>query len=125
MVQLAFATGFGGPLSGKICTALGITTNNEPLPVEQISVNSPVGGKAFNVSRHRGRLDIIIAIKTKDATTLFLTSATGGLEKAIVQKQGQPILEMPAADAVADFEREKAWWLETYLKTHNSVPGGK
>jgi hypothetical protein len=121
MVEIAFATGFGGPLSGRICTALGITTDNEPLPVEQLSAGVPGNTRSFNVSRHRGRLDVIIALKTKEETTVFLTTARGTLEKAVQEKQGEPLREIPVADAMPSFEKEKSWWLDTWLKARDAA----
>lgn len=125
IVEIAFATGFGGPLSGKICTALGVTRNNEPFPVEQISAGTPEASRSFNASRHRGRLDVIIALKTKQETTVYLTSAQGMLEKAVQQKQGGTIQEIPVTDATPGFEKEKAWWLNSWLKTHDPSLGSK
>jgi hypothetical protein len=125
LVRIAFAGGFGGPLSGKICTALGVTANNEPLPVEQISARAEGNTRTFNVSRHRGWLDVIIAVKVKDQTTVFLTSAKGDLEKAVLDKQGQPVREIPAADVMPAFEAEKSWWLDVWLKTQSAGPARK
>jgi hypothetical protein len=53
MVEIAFANSLGGPLSGKICTALGITKNNQSFPVEQLSSTTGGNGRSFNVSRNR------------------------------------------------------------------------
>jgi hypothetical protein len=125
IVEIAFATGFGGPLSGKICTALGVTKDNEPFPVEQITAGTPEASRSFNASRHRGRLDVIIALKTKQETTVYLASAQGVLEKAVHQKQGEMIQEIPVTDATPGFEKEKAWWLDTWLKTREPSLGSK
>ena len=124
IVDFAFATGFGGPLGGRICTALGVTRNNQPLPVEQISVNASGVARTFNVSRHRGRLDVIVTVKTKDETTIFLTSAKGDLEKAIQAPQAKPQepREIAAGEATPLFEKEKAWWLD-WLSLHGAAKG--
>ena len=124
LVDFAFATGFGGPLSGRICTALGVTRNRKPLPVEQLSVSASGIGRTFNVSRHRGRLDVIVALKTKESTTVFLTSANGDLQKAIQSASARPeeLREIPGAEAVPVFEKEKAWWLE-WLSVHGAAKG--
>jgi hypothetical protein len=121
LVELAFSIGFGGPLGGKICTALGITSNNQPLPVEQISVGTQGNSRSFNVSRHRGRLDIILSHKTKDETTVFLTSSSGDLEKALREKNGQALAEIPVALAADDFAAEKSWWTGNWLKNYEAA----
>jgi len=125
IVAIAFATGFGGPLSGKICTSLGVTVNKEVLPVEQLSAASGGNSRSFNVSRHRGHLDVIISLKTKEETTVFLMSAQGDLEKTVQEKPGEQLREVPPADAMAAFQREKSWWLDTWLKLHDTGPGRK
>jgi hypothetical protein len=125
IVEIAFATGFGGPLSGKICTALGVTKDNQPFPVEQITAGAPESSRSFNASRHRGHLDVIIALKTKLETTVYLISAQGVLEKAVQQKQGAMLQEIPVAEATQGFEKEKSWWLNTWLKTHDPSLGSK
>jgi hypothetical protein len=118
LVQIAFANGYGGPLNGRICTALGITDKNEPLPVEQLSSAVGSDNRSFNVSRHRGRLDVIIALRTKEETLAFLTSAGGVLEKAVLEKKDQPLRQIPLGDAQVAFEKEKSWWLDNWVKTH-------
>jgi hypothetical protein len=123
LVQIAFANGAGGPLSGKICTALGVTKDNESFPVEQLSESAQGNSRSFNVSRHRGHLDVIVALKTKEATLVFLTSAKGDLAKVVLEKPGMPIREIPINDGMAAFEKEKAWWLGTWMPLHYPDPG--
>jgi hypothetical protein len=125
LVQIAFANGAGGPLSGRICTALGITQNNQNFPVEQISAGAQGNSRSFNASRHRGRLDVIMALKTKEETLVFLTSARGNLEKVVLDKPGMPIREIPVVDGMSAFEKEKAWWLDTWMPAHYPDPGRK
>jgi hypothetical protein len=129
LVGIVFSIGFGGPLGGKVCTALGITTSDQSFPVEQLSVGVPGNTRSLNVSRHRGRLDIVISHKTKDETTIYLTSEKGELEKALQENNPKTILEIPVAAADAGFQAEKAWWLEAWLPAYEagqtaSGPGG-
>lgn len=122
VVEIAFSIGFGGPLSGRVCTALGVTAKNQTFPVEQISSGASGNSRSLNVSRHRGYLDIFISRNTKEETLVFLTNATGQLFKAVREKKGIPIEEIPVADAVALFDAEKTWWLETWLAARTKKP---
>ena len=115
VVEVAFSIGFGGPLSGKLCTFLGITKNNQTFPVEQISSGKSGDSRSLNVSRHRGYLDIFISRNTKEETVVFLTNATGTLFKAAREKKGALMEEIPMADATPLFEVEKTWWIDTWL----------
>ena len=122
IVEIAFSIGFGGPLNGRLCTALGITTKNEAFPVEQLSSGPSGNSRSLNVSRHRGWLDIVISRNTKEETLVFLTDATGELHKAVREKKGTPSQEIPLAEAAPFFDAEKTWWLETWLTTRTKKP---
>ena len=67
-------------------------------------------------SRHRGRTDIILTRRVGKDTTLFLTSVKGDLEKAVLAKDGQTMQNIEASAAASDFDTEKAFWLDTWLK---------
>jgi hypothetical protein len=119
MVRKAFETGFGGPLSGRVCTALGISRDSGPLPVEQISVDVLGEKRTFNVSHHRGPLDIIITSRRGRSTTIFLASKDGELVKAITQTGGEiggTYSEISVAEARTLFEEQATWWLKVWLK---------
>lgn len=105
-----FKNGADINLSGKLCTPLGVTQNKADFPVRQYVVETETNKQTLNVSRVRGRVDIIIFYRTANEGTLYLTSVDGDLEGAIhATKTGVEVLNLAAAKA--DFEREKAWWL--------------
>jgi hypothetical protein len=56
---------------------------------------------------------------------VFLTSANGELQKAVLEKPKEPMREIPVSDATAAFEKEKAWWLDTWMKAHFTDSGRK
>ena len=122
LVEVAFGTGFGGPLSGRLCTALGITIKDESFPVEQLSSGPSGDSRSFNVSRHRGWLDIVISRNTNEETLVFLTTAAGNLQKAVREKKDTPTQEIPLAEAAPFFDAEKTWWLDTWMKTRTKQP---
>lgn len=116
LAEVVLADGAGGPLNGAMCTALGVTRNGLPFPVEQEEARGKDYVRSLNVSRHRGRTDIVMTRRAGKDTTLFLTSVGGNLEKAVLAKQGQPIEEIALDAAASDFQMEKTFWLDTWLK---------
>lgn len=121
VVLAAFATGFGRPLSGPLCTALGITEKGVELPVEQLSATEGDTSRSFNVSRHRGSLDIVMSRRTPKDLIVLRGSSEGGFVRAIRVKEGGSIENLPGEDAAPEFERERAWWLETWLKQQSGI----
>ena len=56
VVRRAFETGFGGPLGGRVCTALGLTKNDEPLPVERLHQDLVHAGSEAGLAVFRIRI---------------------------------------------------------------------
>lgn len=119
LVEVVFADGAGGPLTGRLCTALGVTKDNRSFPVEQETARGKDYNRSLNVSRHRGMTDIIMTKRAGGDTTLFLTTVKGDLVKAIAER-GSKIEDLDPAAAAADFEAEKAWWMNTWLKDYDA-----
>ncbi len=110
VADYTFQNGADIDLSGKLCTPLGLTQNKQNFPVKQYVIDTDTNKQTINVSRARGRVDIIIFYRTANEGTLYLTSVDGDLESAIhATKTGVEVLNLAAAKA--DFEREKAWWI--------------
>ncbi len=47
------------------------------------------------------------------------------LERAVADKPGEPLREIPVSEALPAFEKEKSWWLDTWVKTNYLVAGRK
>jgi hypothetical protein len=119
LANVVLADGAGGPLNGTLCTALGLTRSNEPFPVEQEEARGKDYTRSLNVSRHRGRTDIVMTRRSGKDITLFLTSVKGDLEKAVLAK-GSDTQEIEVSAAASDFDAEKAFWLDTWLKDYDA-----
>ncbi|MFA6092592.1 MAG: hypothetical protein WCU88_03915 [Elusimicrobiota bacterium] len=107
-------TGTSGSLPGQFCTALGITTGNAPCQLKALWVD-PTDSKYKKIimaGNEHGRTDIVIIYRTKPEGTLFLTSSHGQLKEAVHFEHLQPPQHIPLDKARADFEREKAFWIE-------------
>ena len=100
-----------GTFHGGISTLLGLTENNEPLPIKQKKVEERDLIRIVNVS-NRNKEDMIIGHRAKDnsAATLYRTSPAGTLVKAISFKKDTGYSEIPKADARAGFEKESSFW---------------
>ncbi|MFA6093659.1 MAG: hypothetical protein WCU88_08890 [Elusimicrobiota bacterium] len=112
IAEKVLETGEAGKLPARFCIALGISTSEEPCPLHALSVNSDRYKEIIMAGARRDGLDIILIYRTNTAATFFLTSTKGQLLKAIHVESYQQI-QYPSLDEVrADFEREKAFWIE-------------
>lgn len=89
--------------------------------MEQLSAKAGDVARSFSVSRHRGRLDIVISRRSVSDLVVFLLSSEGALVKAIRITEETPVENVSAAAAAPDLEQEKAYWLDTWLKQHRKL----
>ena len=97
-------------LAWRLSQALGLSRDGDAFPMKQKLIFGRSLRRTFNVSRARGRVDIVLFSRSATEGVLYLTSVRGELEKA-VRATKTSIVEVPRAAAAAGFETEKAWWL--------------
>jgi hypothetical protein len=112
-VQYALDNGDDFGFNGPLCTKLGLTTEDRPCLVKAVIIKENGLRRQFMVSIDPGFRYVLFGYKRIDTEgTLFLTSAKGKLSRCVHVNKFAPMQDIPVSEALPDFEKEKAFWIE-------------
>jgi hypothetical protein len=102
----------GGNFSGPVCTALGLSQNNEECFFYGVSSMEAAILHQVMVTQARGKTEIAFLYLLNGEAKVVLASEEGRLEKGVAASERRSeVSEIPASEASACLEREKAFWL--------------